>query len=117
MNESAKYVNQPVIGARENMFSSYCYSIMVLALFSQKSPTTLVEFFEEFFKYYSEFDWERQCLTVKGGIAHGMLPSKPSEPVVDTNAEPTSATADFNANLDAELYLYKDFGRKVLEGR
>ncbi|GMH90701.1 hypothetical protein TrVE_jg5981 [Triparma verrucosa] len=116
MNESAKYVNQTVIGARENMFSSYCYSIMVLALFSQKSPTTLVEFFEEFFKYYSEFDWERQCLTVKGGIAHLMLPSKPSEPVVDTNAEPTSATADFNANLDAELYLYKDFGRKVLEG-
>lgn len=116
MQESAKYVDKPVIGSSNNMFSSYCYSIMVLALFSHKPPTNLAEFFEEFFKYYAEFDWERQCLTVKGAVAHGMLQTGPGG---RGNPDPAAASpvTNFDSHTDQELHLYKDFGMRVMEGR
>ncbi|GMH48836.1 hypothetical protein TL16_g00387 [Triparma laevis f. inornata] len=115
MQESAKYVDKPVIGSSNNMFSSYCYSIMVLALFSHETPTNLAEFFEEFFKYYAEFDWERQCLTVKGAVAHGMLQTGPGRRG-DPDPAAASPVTNFDSHIDQELYLYKDFGMRVMEG-
>ena len=58
--ESEKYVGKKVIGGANQMLSSYCYTIMTVVIFTQFNPKDLLDFFQIFFTYYSEFDWNRE---------------------------------------------------------
>ena len=50
------------------MLSSYCYTVMSIPVMALYRPKSIMDFLFYFFDYYSEFNWETQVLTVKGGI-------------------------------------------------
>lgn len=57
--ESEKYVGKSAIGGANHMLSSYCYTIMSIAIFTQFNPKSVLDFMQMFFSYYSDFDSPR----------------------------------------------------------
>lgn len=70
--ETPRLVGKRVLGAQEGGLTSYGLSVMVLHLFALKSSAdTLVHPLDvllRFFEVYSEFDWDRYCLTLDGPV-------------------------------------------------
>ena len=137
--ESERYVGKPVIGASRNMLSSYCYTIMSIAVLHLYRPESVLDFYFAFFDYYSSFDWQSKILTVKGGIDFADKSACPPTPpatkvtgVVNgrgakrassaTDKDACSNFADddsgksFSDEIDDLLYTFKDFGRRTKTG-
>lgn len=70
--ETPRLVGKRVLGAQEGGLTSYGLSVMVLHLFAVKSSADTLshplDVLLRFFEVYSEFDWDRYCLTLDGPV-------------------------------------------------
>jgi hypothetical protein len=66
--ESKKYVGVTIFGSKNKMLTSYMLTLMTTAVFSVKNPTSLYDFLNSFFDYYSNFDWGNNVLTIFGAV-------------------------------------------------
>ena len=78
LNESTKYCNQTIIGAKHGMLSAYAITVMVLSLFNQpimSDGTVALAFthpfavLRSFMQTYANFNWEGYVVTTEGPVA------------------------------------------------
>ena len=98
LNESSKYCNQIIIGAKHGMLSAYAITVMVLSLFNQpimSDGTVALAFthpfavLRSFMQTYANFNWEGYVVTTEGPVAiqsgtSGNQSNQPSTAIVST---------------------------------
>lgn len=109
LNESIKYCGNPILGAKQGMFSSYAISVLVLYLFNQH-PNSLTHPFSvlrAFLSTYASFRWENFTLTIDGPVAINNNTTKLGSNITKTDKVFESLTSQFQHVMNMSKYKKK----------
>ncbi|EPS74571.1 hypothetical protein M569_00184, partial [Genlisea aurea] len=75
--KSWSYYESRILGSQHGLLSTYALEVLVLYIFLlfNSSLHGPLEVLYRFLKYYSQFDWEKYCISLKGPVFISSLPA------------------------------------------